>query len=272
MFYGNYIGENIEFVILKKYSLVYIFDEIKNTIESYLLHSDGFICKSACIFDANTSFEMDGFGGILYFRDIEGISFFNSEEVKRLNAISLMSLHKEDDLYRFSMFDGRTFSAIMKEKYGNGEVIPLNMIATVENVGECLKEWHQGLREIKIQNTVVGVEFNTPNHMYIYNVSDNYIYCRAARYATSNKGVVFTQNFRQNLDNYRGHSFAFENNLISLEDLTVLDDMFNPNQCTISNHDFYWSISNIENDCIYLNGCGGATYWWVRPRQINTLV
>lgn len=265
--YGNYIGKDIEVVILNKYSLVYIFDKLKNTIESYLLHTDGFICKAACISDANTRIDKEGNGRITFFRDIEGNSFFNTDNVKILNSISLMSMHKESDSYIFTMFDARTFSGTLQEKYENGELLPSNMKANTENTGNCLKEWHQGLHEIRLQDTVVGVEFNTPKHMYIFYVADNYIYCRAARYSTCNKGVVFTQNFRQNFRDFEGQSFAFEDNLIALNDVVISEDKFNPNQCIFSNYDIYWSVSKIENDCIYLNGCGGETYRVLRPSQ-----
>jgi hypothetical protein len=111
----------------------------------------------------------------------------------------------------------------------------------------------------------VGVEFNTPKHMYIFCIANNFIYCRAARYATCNKGVVFTQNFRQNFHDFEGQSFAFKDNLIALNDIAISEDVFNPNQCIFSNYDIYWSVSKIETDCIYLNGCGGETYRWLRP-------
>jgi hypothetical protein len=133
--YGNYIGKDIEIVILNKYSLVYIFDKFKNTIESYLLHTDGFICKAACISDANTRIDKEGNGRITFFRDIEGNSFSNTDNVKILNSISLMSMHKENDSFIFTLFDGRTFSGTMQEKYENGELMPSNMKAITVNVG-----------------------------------------------------------------------------------------------------------------------------------------
>jgi hypothetical protein len=227
-YYGNYIGKDIEVVILKKYTLVYIFDKAKNTIESYLLHTDGFICKAACISDANTSIDEKGSGRVEFFRDIKGNSFFSSDDIKKLNGIPFMSTHKENGLFAFALFDGREFSGTMQERYENGELIPSGMEATSENVGDCLREWHLGLTEDSLQDTVTGVVFNSPKHMYIFRIYDNEIYCRAARYAVCNKGVVFNQNFRQRFWDYVGHSYACQDNMVSLNDLDISEDNFNP--------------------------------------------
>lgn len=263
--YGNYIGKDIEVLILKKYTLVYIFDKSKNTIESCLLHTEGFVCKAASISDANAEIDEKSSGRVEFFRDIEGNSFFSTDDIKTLNGIPFMSVHKENDLFVFTLLDGRVFSGTIQERYENGELIPSGMEATSENVGDCLREWHLGLTENWLRDTITGVVFNSPKHMCIFNIYDNEIYCRAARYATCSKGVVFNQNFRQFFHDNKGHSFACQDNMVSLDDLHVAEEMFDPNECVLSNYNFYWSVSKVESDCITLNGCGGETYRWLRP-------
>lgn len=263
--YGNYIGDDIEVVILKKYSLIYIFDKNKNTIESYLLSTDNFLCKAACITEANVRIDKEQSEKISFFRNIEGNAFTNNDKTKVLNNITLINIIQKNDQYVFTMFDGRTFSTVKQETYENSEVIPNSLDATEDNVAICLRKWHLGLHEHRINNTFVGLEFNTPKHMYIFHIADNFIYCRAARYATCNKGFVFTQNFRQNFHEYVGQSFALKNNKVALKNVNIAEDIFNPSQCVFSKYDIYWSVSKVENAAIYLNGCGGKIYIWKKP-------
>lgn len=264
--FGNYIGDDIEVVILKKYSLVYLYDKNKNTIESYLLYTDGFSCKAACITEANTWIDNGQSEKILFFRDISGNAFSNSNKMNELHNISLVSVEQRDDSYIFTMYDGRAYSSVRHENYTDGDVLPNITSATDENIASCLQTWHLGLRERQINDMVVGVEINTLKHMYIFDITDNFIYCRAARYATCNKGIVFSQNFRQNFHDFVGQSFAMKNNKKALEDVTVDKELFNPIQCVFSQNDIYWSVLKVEEDVIYLNGCGGETYIWRKPQ------
>jgi len=74
-------------------------------------------------------------------------------------------------------------------------LIPSRMEATSDNVGDCLREWHLGPTKNRLRDTATGVMFN--------------------------------QNFRQNFQDYIGHSFAYQDNRVSLNDLNASKDIFN---------------------------------------------
>ena len=78
--YGNYIGKDIEVVILKKYTLVYIFDKSKNTIESCLLHTGG-LSEAASISDANAEIDEKAVAESS-FSGTRGNSFFSTDDIK----------------------------------------------------------------------------------------------------------------------------------------------------------------------------------------------
>jgi hypothetical protein len=262
--YGNYIGEDIEVVILKKYTLVYINDKRKNDMESYLLYTENFLCKAACISKANTWIEKEQAVKISFFRNIEGNAYTNNQELAKIHDMTLFKVDYRGDCFVFTLYDGRVFLTERQESYNEGVLIPGNQEANKDNIALCLKEWTLGLRERYADNAVVGIEFNSPKHMYIFFITDGFIYARAARYGTCRQGVVFTQNFRQNFHDLTGQSYALRDNTEALEDVKINPDLFAPDACVYDRNNIYWSVSKVEPDAIYLNGCD-ETYIWTRP-------
>ena len=81
-------------------------------------------------------------------------------------------------------------------------------------ITDCLKMWHMG--SFLLYQDGPCLQINTSKHMYIFYVSKSQIYCRAARYATCDKGVVFSQNFRIfQSGNAPKQTYMAENNLIA---------------------------------------------------------
>ena len=265
--YGNYIGENIEVVITKKYTLLFTNNKSNNTEEAFLLHTDKFNCIAACITEANIWIEEGQADKISYIRGTDSNAVYSSnDKIKELQNIILFNVKQANDTYIFTLFDGREYAAVKHETYIDGDIIPKCEDATPENAAVCLQQWHLGVQENYIDGNIVGFQFNTLKHMYMFHIDDDFIYCRAARYTACNKGVIFAQNFRQNFHNYVGQSFVVEDNRIALKDLDIDENLFNPNQCVFSDYDIYWSVMKVEKEAIYLNGCGGETYIWRKPK------
>lgn len=252
---------------MKEYTFVYFFNREKDLIESYLLSTDHFICRAACITKANTWIEREKGDQILFFRDIEGDSLSSGDIIDKLNGISFMSVNISGDEAVFHLFNGREISTVRQETYENGTLLPSTMDATDDNVETCLREWHLGLKIRRINDTVAGLEFNTPKHMYIFDITDDFIYCRAARYGVCRKGVVFSQTFRQNFHDFEGQSFVYDDSRIARNDVVISESLFDPQQCVFSDYDIYWSVLKVEKDVIVLNGCGGEIYKWGKPRS-----
>jgi plasmid stability protein len=50
-----------------------------------------------------------------------------------------------------------------------------------------------------------------------------------------------------------------ENNLLSINEYTPVEDWFVENSCAFTpDGSWYWSIKEVTDDIIYLNGCGGT--------------
>ena len=132
------------------------------------------------------------------------------------------------------------------------------------NIGECLKCWNMGLKEEIIDlngiSTFIGIIVNTEKHMYIFEITPGSIYCRAARYKTTDKGVVFNQNFRQGVEAY-----MIEDNNAARQPLSINESYFSTDSCIWNDRSVYWSVKSYNDNCITLNGCQGDTYQWYKP-------
>lgn len=276
--YGNYIGEFIEVIIIKKYTIIYKYNAPKNTLESYLLYTDNFKCIGICFSETDMRDNMwrlmidkNNPEKIRYACGIDdNNTYATDDELKSIlgkeNFISFNELNGE---YEITLYDGNSYTAEKHETYENGEIIPKDMDATADNLGECLREWFLGVVQYTDFNKPeIRVEINTPKHMYIFLISHGFLYCRAATYSTCNQGFFFLQNFRQNFHNKEGLSMMIKDNRDALKDAAIFMDetLFDPKACVIA-YGIYWSVSSFEKDEIILHGCGGEEYRWIKPQM-----
>ena len=96
--------------------------------------------------------------------------------------------------------DGVLYSAVLDEVLTEDSFCPTqNPTASAERIGECLHLWSMGFQEemaeINGKPTFVGITLNTARHMYIFQITPDSLYCRAARYATRTKGWYSTKTF-----------------------------------------------------------------------------
>jgi len=142
-------------------------------------------------------------------------------------------------------------------------------------IGDCLRSWQMGswfgLEEGVFKRAII----TTRHHTYIFEVRKGFCYCRAARYATCEKGMVFAQNLRLMVKAKEFSSFMTdENEQIAREKLIVDKSLFNPDVCVYTPEEkggwkagIYWSVKTASDDLIELHGCGGDTYRYSRPRS-----
>jgi hypothetical protein len=276
--YGNYINSEIEIVITKKYSLVYRHNIKNNSIDSYLLYTDGFrcigICRTEQIPTMDCGFkEFKYLGGqpeiIRYALGIdENYTFASDDEMMAYLGTELFTVICVGEEYTFTFNDGETYILNQHECFEDGEIKSLDITANADNLGLCLQQWHLGVWEFKTaingNDCTVCITINTLKHMYVFQITNDFIYCRAARYATCNKGVVFDQNFRQNFHKLQGQTAIYSDNSIAACELTYNESLFNPDACVFGGVSIYWSVKDFESDKIYLNGCD-STYIWSKP-------
>lgn len=189
----------------------------------------------------------------------------NSETVVSLLNTEVFTYNTKDNkTFMFNFYDGQVYNAICHETFTTEELCPERVSLSEASIGICLQNWNIGcsdsLFNIDGKETFIGVTINTRKHMYIFEMTPTSIYCRAARYYTCNKGVVFNQNFRQGVEAY-----MVKDNSIAMKDLVIDESLFNPNACAWNDNSVYWSVSSVDDNVIALHGCQGDTYKWTKP-------
>ena len=195
----------------------------------------------------------------------------NNEEIVLDSPLKKMTVTKDGSLKIFEN-DSLMASLSRIERFGISEdYIPTKKLSqsTTKN---CLIDWILRSAVIKDgKRNNVGLEINTREHMYIFYVFGlDSVYCRAARYATSDKGIVFDQNIRMSLIGGEWGVFSAKDNTIAAEERSVDENLFNAEACAFTKSGIYWSVKSAADDIIEMNGCGGEIYKWERPTKENS--
>lgn len=130
--------------------------------------------------------------------------------------------------------------------------------ANASNIASCLQQWQLGTR-LMLDDNFCQVMIDTNNNSFMYMVSPQMIYIRAASLRHTNKGSVFLQNIRmmRNMNTGEYTHYSADNNYALLKNLPAIDvSKFNPNACTFAEEGIYWSFISSEPQRIILNGCG----------------
>lgn len=131
--------------------------------------------------------------------------------------------------------------------------------ATSLNIADCLQQWQLGSRIIMLDGENCHVTIDTNNNSFMYMVSPDISYIRAASLRHTDKGSVFLQNIRmmKNLNTGEYTHYSAPDNYGLLKNLPDIDaSKFNPDTCTFSDEGIYWSFVSCEPWRITLNGCG----------------
>jgi hypothetical protein len=156
--------------------------------------------------------------------------------------------------------DSTVYSASAHELFTMEDLTPLFQTTKEAGVGECLQKWHIGCKELVYNNFFSGITVNTWKHMYIFEMTKDSVYCRAARYAACDAGVVFDQNFRQGFQAY-----MIEDNRVAMEGLDYDKRLFSAEACVWKGKSVYWSTAYVTDTEIELHGCQGDVYKWRKP-------
>ncbi|HEX9917087.1 MAG TPA: hypothetical protein VGB16_05055 [candidate division Zixibacteria bacterium] len=215
----------------------------------------------------NTNKEMESF----IRKEMFNMKRIDNKEIV-LNSSSEKMIATKDGSFEIFKNDSLLDSLFRIEHFDISEDYMPTKKLSESTIKDCLVNWT--LRSEVIKNSKgnnVGLEINTREHMYIFYVLNlDTVYCRAARYATSNKGVVFDQNIRASLIGGEWSVFSAKDNTIAAEKKSVDESLFNAEACAFTKSGIYWSIRSATDDLIELNGCGGETYKWERPIKENS--
>lgn len=266
MKYGVFIGKDIEVVITDLYMIVYWRNISENFLESrlYIMQNSIWRCIGVCRTSPVCSIQRRP-------PEIWQHAFVYNEKMQSTDdamrdiiGTAPKYFNQSEGSLQIKLEDLIQYTAVCDEDFSMEELLPVLPEISDNNIGECLKKWNMGLKEeiydINGAQTFIGITVNTEKHMYIFEMTPNSIYCRAARYVTTNNGIVFNQNFRQGDEAY----MIEDNNDASLP-LQIDESLFLNNSCIWNDKSVYWSVRSCDSNCIILNGCQGDTYQWHKP-------
>lgn len=198
----------------------------------------------------------------IYNENVQATDDKISESIGRL----FPKIKQNKDMFVVSFDNTFKYSMNLHEEMTMADFFPVLPDIRVNNIGDCLYKWNIGIVEeiVNINDipTFIGVIINTNKHMYIFEMVPNSIYCRAARFVATNKGVIFNQNFRQGLNAY-----MIEDNREAGLPLEYDEALFTSNACIWNSRSVYWSVNKYDDMFIELNGCQNDVYYWRKPKR-----
>lgn len=264
--YGVYIGENIEVILTENYAISYRRNREGNYLESALykkrygeLKCIG-VCKTYPASSETKYVPNVWQSAFIYNGDIQA----TDEEIIKCIGRVFPQIINNGNTFIISFDEYSEYVMHLNEELIMEDFFPKLPDINANNISECLKIWNVGIMEevfeINSVSTFIGIIINTYKHMYIFEMTTDSIYCRAARFFATNKGVIFNQNFRQGLN-----AFMIEDNREAGLPLEYDDAFFTSDSCAWNNRSVYWSVKNYDEKCIELNGCQNDYYYWKKP-------
>ncbi|MHB0858141.1 MAG: hypothetical protein ACYC5M_11300 [Anaerolineae bacterium] len=175
-----------------------------------------------------------------------------------------LTISCKNDMVVFTFTDTNTstYTAKAHELFAMDDLSPFCPSPSESSIGECLRLWNIGCTDTYFKGQFSGVIINTFRHMYIFEITHGSVYCRAARYVTCDRGVVFDQNFRQGYEAY-----MVDDNRIAMQNLKYDESLFSTEACVWSGRSVYWSTAKVTDTEIELHGCQGDIYKWSKPTR-----
>lgn len=264
---GIYIGKDFEAVITLKFTLVFL--KKNKSLYSLLLRSEDFSCIHLV---KTTSMEKDGVVHMDYMISQQGgMNYVKGENYIKYKDKVVFNVYLEQNQVIWEFIEKDIFETTQYQKFDDMYLTPVNIKANGNNLGECIKKWNLGVRVFENyfngKYYFNGIEINTPEHMYLYKVSYEYVYTRSARFATCNLGVVFRQIYRQSFHGTESSIYHINTDYkeISKEEIIIDSELFKDNSCNVKNTDIYWSIKKYDEVSIVVNGCQGEEYVFKNP-------
>lgn len=286
---GVYIGSDFEMVVTERYVITYRRNQKMDFLESRLYQKCDqiFLCIGIC---QSSPTETEQFIPPLYWRTAflsNGQPVCNCKRLKSNCGISQDCPPAYEDIENEQMKqligkpfdldvqpenltvtfpDGARYPFLLDEAFTDKDLCPAPPAVCEDNIGDCLRLWNMGVQEEYIsvdgKPQFIGVTIHTNKHMYIFELSEDSIYCRAARFAATNRGVVFHQNFRQGFEAY-----MVKDNMEAHLPLSYDESLFSKDSCLWNNRSVYWSLHSYQEQEILLHGCQGDIYHWKKPNR-----
>lgn len=237
--FGVYIGQDAELVAVVDRLIAYRRIREQDCLESCLLRRDArsgeYLCAGICrSYPAHTAVNSRP-RRWRYAYSGRARTYANDSALSGCLGTPILSVGATGSGAQMRYWDGWAHAVVADETFSMADLHPHAPRATDDNIGECLRCWNMGCLEETVEegeDAFTGLTVNTPRHMYIFQMTPSSFYCRAARYATCSKGVLFSQNFRQR----RGpvpETYMAQDNRVALEPLAANEADFEALACSL---------------------------------------
>ena len=256
--YGVWANENCELLRTEEFAL--LFERIDNRFIAKLFHFK----------EEENQYKCSSYGEIQFLDTIQILKRIDYRSDSLLMAKSVGILIDDSLLEVFGENGMQTLKLVERISFTN----PYEMtFAEKESIGICLQEWMLGTRlEMNEEENVFRFSAGSNNHSYMFDIQENFTYCRSARIKSCNKGTLFAQNIRLYDDGqYKAVMMKKDNYLEKISHLEINQELFNPTACIYDIVGFYWSLIRFDKNRIVLNGCNGEYVFHRLKKNSNVL-
>ena len=158
----------------------------------------------------------------------------------------------------YTIFDGTKFELTLAEEIDMNDFKKINEIDNSLTVAQKMALWEVG-NCLEYADGYFNVRIDTQKYsiLFSFNITEKWIYCRVGQngYCEKGRAMLSTICIRQN------ETRMINNNLLSIEKYKPNENCFVVDGCAFPpDGGWYWSVNEITDDVIYLNGCGGDIY------------
>lgn len=251
---GVWHGKDASAAITKDFSIFFLRLEPK-LIAAVLRHSDygtvGTVYGIGKDWNANSIYRIiDPDSGKICCND-------ENNERLRLHENDKAELDSESGNLIYTAYNGSRFELTLAERLYPGYFVKDKNCAHL-STAEKMAKWNI-LSCFEYEDGFYSVHIDTLKYsaFFGFNEKENFLYCRMGQNAYCEKGwaMLSTTCIRMN------ESRMSEDNLLALKDYKPNEDFFVKDGCSFPDDGgWYWSVKEVTDDVIYLNGCGGDIY------------
>jgi hypothetical protein len=249
---GIWVGENATVAIIDDYRISFL--RVKKDIIVSVLHHNifgtvGVVYGFGMDFDAHAVISVKNpDSGTLFNSSNQAVSYINNHSGDRIEY------DKGNANLTYTMFDGEKFKLALAEKIFMDDFEIINEINNSLTVTQKMALWGVG-KCFEYMDGYFNVRINTQKYSILFSLSitDGWVYCRVGQNGYCEKGwaMLSTVCIRKN------ETRMIENNLLSINQYNPVEGCFIKDGCAFpSDGGWYWSLKEITDDIIYLNGCG----------------
>ena len=256
--YGIWIGENATVAIIDEYRISFLRIQ-KDLIASVLYHNT--YGTVGVVYGFGQNYDAHSF--VTSICPISRSAFQNSDKAKSYihnHSADKIEYNTTTEKLIYTMYDGKAFELVLSEKINMTDFEKVNEIENDLPIAKKMAFWEIG-KYFEYANDKgyfnVGIDTCKYSILFSFSISDNWVYCRVGQngYCDKGRAMLSTVCIRQN------ETRMIEDNLLSINEYKPIEDCFIVDGCAFPpDGGWYWSVKEVTDDVIFLNGCGGATY------------